>query len=182
MMFFLEFEIISNSRIDTIDDTLYIFWNVGKQTNGSSRIYFQVKYCPLNIFLERQHCKERNITLCNAFYQGLLNISGSISTPQDELADYTKIGDSKLFAKNVPASVIGKWSETNNEFMCAVYSIDECGMAYGNLFPGSTGAAVQGQILITASTVYDREKKLLDIKQNLGIVFLFTNLFAKFLH
>ena len=98
------------------------------------------------------------------------------------MADYTKIGDSELFAKNVPASVSGKWSETNNEFMCAVHNIDECGMAYGDLFPGSNGAAVKGQILITASTVYDREKKLLDIKQNLGIVFLFTNSIAKFLH
>ena len=98
------------------------------------------------------------------------------------MADYTKTGDSELFAKNVPASVSGKWSETNNEFMCAVHNIDECGMAYGDLFPGSTGAAVKGQILITASTVYDKEKKLLDIKQNLGIVFLFTNSIAKCLH
>ena len=169
-MIFLELQIISNSRIRSVGDVLYILWNVNF-TNKSSPVYFQVEYCPLNIYLERQNCKEKNITLCNAFYQSLPSIFGNVSTPQDDLTDYIA-GDSMVFARNISASVSGKWNETSAEFVCAVYNIDECLMAYAHPFQGSTDsdAAVKGQILITATTVQGREDELLDIKQNLGLL------------
>lgn len=170
-MIFLELHVISNSRVRSIGDALYILWNVNF-TNKLSTVHFQVEYCPLNIYLERQRCKEVNITLCNAFYQSLPSISGSVSTSQDELADYIKVGDSMVFSRNISARVSGKWNRTSAEFVCAVHNIDECRMAYGGPLPGSTysDAAVKGEILITATTVHGRERKLLDIKQNLGLL------------
>ena len=164
----LELQIISNSKVKTVGDVLYVNWNVNTRVlhnrSASGPFYFRVHYCPLDIFQERNNCLEVNITLCDATYQTKPYVSANISTRQDRLVDYVKTGRrGSLFSENSSVNITGEWNETNAKFICAVHNIDECWSAYK--FP----AKLKGQILITASYVNVKEKVLLDVKPNQGM-------------
>lgn len=159
-----ELKIISNSEAKTVGDALYVLWSVNSGTlpgNVSGPIDFRVRYCPLNMFQEL-YCQQVNITLCNATYQRLPYLSVNISTQQDELTDYIRVGHPlSLFVKNSSASTSANWNETSAEFMCIVHNIDECLAAHD----GPLSEFI-GQVLITASYGINKEEKILDVKQN----------------
>ena len=111
------------------------------------------------------YCQQVNITLCNATYQRLPYLSANISTQQDELADYIRVGHPlSLFVKNSSASTSANWNETSAEFMCIVHNIDECLAAHD----GPLSEFI-GQVLITASYGINKEEEILDVKQNQGL-------------
>jgi hypothetical protein len=156
---FLGLPIISNSKAKTVGDILYVNWSVTTHDgNASGLLYFQVYFCPLDVFQDRTNCQNVNHhALCN---------TTNISTRQHKLLDRTSRRWS-LFTQNSSATITSTWNERRARFTCTVHSIDECWTAYQ--YP-----QIKGQVLITTSNANGKEKVILDVERNQGMFFTFT--------